>query len=171
MHLRLVLLIALAATAGEATAEPLEPPTTKTTIRVEREREGSCSEIRAGKPGVAPVLRMTDVCHGWTSSTCDDKLLILGQGVVEDQAQVLLTDKNRAINAVQLVDQGIRARWPVHEHLHLMFGAARCGQSALVLPVSGSHLRAGASGSASGFVGVLRIRSGRGQQVQLKPEP
>jgi hypothetical protein len=89
---------------------------------------------------------------------------------MEDQAQVLLTEENRAIDAVALVDNGIRARWPRDEHLHLMFAAPRCEGSALVLRFSGSHLRSNATGSASGFVGVLRIRSSQDQQITVAPE-
>src|SRR5690242_19174314 len=80
-HLTLLFLIAFAAPAGEATAEPLEPPTVLTTIRVARERDGSCSEVHAGKAGAPSVLNMTDICHGWSTTTCADKLLTRGVGV------------------------------------------------------------------------------------------
>lgn len=163
------LLIALAATSRSA-AEPLEQPTVQTTVRVEREEGGWCSEVQAGKPGSAPGLRMTAICHGWSATTCADKLLVLGKGVMEDQAQVLLTEQNSAIDAVALVDKGIRARWPRDEHLHLMFGTPRCEGSAVVVRFSGSHLRANASGSATGFVGVLGIGSAKDQQVVVRPE-
>jgi hypothetical protein len=169
-RISLSLLIALTATVGDAKAEPLEQPTVQTTIRIEREQDGSCSEVHAGKPGAAPVLNMTGICHGWSSTTCADKFFVRGVGVLEDQAQVLLTEENRAIDAVQLVDQGIRARWPRHEHLHLTFGTPRCERSAVVLPFSGSHLRAKANGSASGFVGVLRVKGARDQQVTVEPD-
>jgi hypothetical protein len=169
-HPRLFLLMALAATAGEAMAEPLEQPTVQTALRVERERGGSCSEVHAGKPGATSALNMTDLCHGWSTTTCADKLLVRGVGVMEDQAQVLLTEENRVIDAVRLVDQGIHARWPGHQHLHLTFGTPRCERSEVVLPFSGSHMEAKASGPASAFVGVLRIRSAHDQKVTVEPE-
>jgi hypothetical protein len=163
--------LALSTTAGLAAAEPLEQPTVHTTLQVERERGGSCSEVHAGKSSMSPALNMTDICHGWTSATCADKLLVHGIGLTEDQAQVLLTEENRAIDAVHLVDQGIQARWPHHEHLHLVFDAPRCEGGAIVLSFSGSHLLANSSGSASALVGVLRIRSSQDHQVELGTEP
>jgi hypothetical protein len=167
--LLLPFLMALTVTVGQAAAEALEQPTVETAIRVERERDGSCSEIRAGKPGVAPVLIMTDICHGWSATTCADKLFFRGAGVTEDQGQVLLTDESRAVDAVRLVDQSIRARWPHHEHLHLTFDTPRCEGTALVLPFSGSHMLAKTNGSASGFAGELRIRSVQDQRVTVRP--
>jgi hypothetical protein len=169
-HIRLFFLLALAATAREATAEPLEQPIVQTTIHVEREQGGSCSELHAGKPSAAPVLNMTDICHGWSTTTCADKLLVRGVGVTEDQAQVLFTNDNRAIDLVRLVDQGVRTRWSRHEHLRLTFGTPRCEGSTVVLPLSGSHIRVNTTGSASGFAGTLRIRSGQDQQITIGQE-
>lgn len=169
-HPHLYFLIALTVTVNHAAAEPLEQPIVQTAIRVEREHDGSCSEIRAGKLGAAPVMAMTDICHGWSTTTCADKLFFRGVGVTEDQGQVLFTEENRAVDAVRLVDQGIRARWPRHEHLHLTFGAPRCEGTALVLPFSGSHMQANTNGSASGLAGELRMRSVQDQKVTVQPK-
>ena len=96
-------------------------------------------------------------------------ILIVGTGVIEDQAQVLFTSQHRAANLVDLVDQGIGARWPGHTHLHLQFGTPSCAAGALTLPVSGSHLKTGVSGSAAGFHGMLRIAGPNRNQVTLRP--
>ncbi|MFT4254514.1 MAG: hypothetical protein QM608_18765 [Caulobacter sp.] len=165
-----LLVIALAFGAGPARAEPLEPPTVRTTIQVERTEDGSCSEVHAGKAGGPAPLAMTDICHGWSSATCADKLLVVGAGVTEDQAQVLFTGENRVTDVVALVDAAVGARWPRHEHLHLSFGAPRCVDGAMVLPVSGSHLLADSTGSASGFSGELRIAGPDDHSVRLEAE-
>ncbi|MBQ1561864.1 MULTISPECIES: hypothetical protein [Caulobacter] len=170
LHPPLSLLIALTVTVSQAAAEPLEPPIVQTAIRVEREQNGACAEIRAGKPGSTPVLIMSDICHGWSTTTCADKLFFRGVGVIEDQGRVLLTEENRAVDAVRLVDQSIRTRWPRHEHLHLTFGAPRCDGIALVLPFSGSHMQAGTNGSAAGFAGEIRVRNANDQQVTVQPK-
>jgi hypothetical protein len=164
------LVVALAAGVGPAWAEPLEPPTVRTTIQVERTRDGSCSEVHAGKAGGPAPLAMTDICHGWSSATCADKLLVVGAGVTEDQAQVLFTGENRAVDVVALVDAAVRAKWPRHEYLHLSFGAPSCEGAAMVLPVSGSHLLADSTGSATGFAGELRITDPRDHPVRLEAE-
>ncbi|PZR35178.1 MAG: hypothetical protein DI526_08010 [Caulobacter segnis] len=123
-----------------------------------------------GKPGGAPTLIMTDICHGWSTTTCADKLFFRGVGVTEDQGQVFFTEESRAVDAVRLVDQSIRTRWPRHEHLNLTFGAPRCEGAALVLPLSGSHMRANADGPASGFTGEIRMRSARDLRVTVRPK-
>ncbi len=113
-------------------------------------------------------MNMTDVCHGWTTTNCMDMVLVVGIGVIEDQAQVLFTLENRAADLVGLVDKGIGARWPGHTHLHLKFGSPSCAEGALTLPVSGSQLKTGASGSAAGFHGVLQIAGPDRRRVSLR---
>jgi len=150
-------------------AEPLEQPTVKTVFQIERERGGSCSELHAGGPSAPPALNMTDVCHGWAATTCADKVMVRGEGVVEDQAQVLFTEADRASDLVWLVDEGIRAQWPGHEHLHLRFRPASCDETTLVVPFSGSHMKANASGPAAGMEGALRIGGPNEQRVSVRP--
>lgn len=162
------LVIALSLLARGAKALELEQPTVRTNIRVERERYGSCSNVRAGTANAPTALNMKDVCHGWVATTCADKLLIVGQGVVEDQGQVLVESHARSVDTVRLVDAGIRARWPGHEHLNLSFGTPRCEQSTVVLPFSGSHQLIGASGPAAVLRGTLKVRSTRDQSVSLE---
>lgn len=162
-------LVALCAASRPAIAGPLEQPTVKTIFQIERERGGSCSELHAGRPGAPPALNMTDVCHGWSATTCADKVMVRGEGVVEDQAQVLFTGADRATNLVQLVDEGIRAQWPGHEHLHLQFRPASCDGTILVAPFSGSHMKANASGAAAGMEGVLSIGGPNNTRVSVGP--
>jgi hypothetical protein len=161
-------LVSLSAASGRAMSAPLEQPTVKTMVTVEHERGGSCSELHAGKPGTPPTLNMTDVCHGWTATNCDDMVLIRGVGIVEDQAKVLFTDENREVDLVRSVDRGIIARWPGHENLHLQFRAASCDGGTLTVPFSGSHLRAKSTGSAAGFEGVLRITGPNNLKVSVE---
>ncbi len=151
-------------------AEPLEQPTIMATLKIERERDGECSEIHGGVPAGQPSLTMSGLCHGWAATSCYDKLLILGNGVIEDQAQVLFTDQNRAIDLVKLVDLALRRRWPGHEHLHLQFGAASCDGDSLKLRVTGSHLKAKTEGSASSFKGLIQIRSPSNHRITLKSD-
>lgn len=70
--LSLLVLIGLSAASCPAMSEPLEQPTVKTTIQIERERGGACATLHAGKPGAPPTLNMNDVCHGWTTTSCAD---------------------------------------------------------------------------------------------------
>jgi hypothetical protein len=155
---------ALSATAAEA----LEQPTVTTTLRIDRERGGACTDIHAGAPGAAPALVMTDVCHDWAMASCFDKLLVRGDGVIEDRAQVLFTEENRAIDLMPFVDRAVGERWPGHVHLHLRFGAATCDGDSLELPFSGSHLKANTSGSAAGLRGLVRIMAPKDIRVSVK---
>jgi hypothetical protein len=166
---RLLALVALCTSSRPAVAEPLEQPTVKTIFGIERERGGSCSELHAGRPGAPPALNMTDVCHGWVATTCADKVMVRGEGVVEDQAQVLFTGADRTVDLVGLVDAGVRAQWPGHEHLHLQFRAAFCDGTTLVAPFSGSHIEASVSGPAAAMQGALRIIGPNEHVVDVRP--
>jgi hypothetical protein len=151
-----------------ASAEPLEPPTLKAAVQIEHARGGECSEIHAGRAGERSALAMTDICHGWTMMNCLDMVLVRGTGVIEDQAQVLFTDDNRAIDLVPLVDRAIRKKWPDHEHLHLQFGTASCEGESLVMTFSGSHIKSNSTGSAGGLRGVVRIDAPDKYSVSLR---
>jgi hypothetical protein len=110
MHL--LLIVGLAGVSAPGFAEPLEPPLVRSTLQIDREAGGGCSELRAGPSISVPILTMKDVCHGWTTATCLDKLFVHGFGVMADQAQVLFTEKDRAIDLLPLVDAAIGKRWP-----------------------------------------------------------
>lgn len=166
--LSFLLAIGLAGAAFPVPSEPLPPPTVITNLNIQRERGAQCSEIRGGAAGAQPILAMADVCHGWTASSCLDMLLVRGNGVIEDQAQVLFTEQSKAIDLVSLVDLAIRARWPGHEHLHLQFGAVTCDSDSLLVAVSGSHLKASSTGTAVGFHGHVRVRSLNDHQVKIQ---
>ncbi len=153
---------------GVACAEPLEQPTTRTVLQIEREAGGACSAIRGGASASRPALAMDDVCHGWSSSTCYDKLLVVARGVIEDQAKVLFTDADRAVDLTQLVDGAINRRWPGHVHLHLLFGTMSCDGGALVVPFSGSHLKADSDGSAATVNGLVRVTSPGESRVSVR---
>jgi hypothetical protein len=112
---------------------------------------------------------MVNVCHGWVAMTCADKIVVRGEGVVEDQAQILFTELNQATDLARLVNKGIRARWPGHDYLHLRFGSAACDGTTLILPFSGSHMKVNSMGSAAAMVGALRIIAPNDRRVSVGP--
>ena len=140
-------------------AEELEAPTVKTLFQVEREKGGSCSIIRAGASAAHPALVMTDICHGWSTSACNDMVLVEGHGLVSAQGRVLFTDADRSVDLVPLVDRALGRRWSGQEHLHLVFESAHCDGATLVAPFSGSRLKIDSTGSATAMKGVIRITS------------
>lgn len=166
--LSFLLVLGLAGAAIPVHSEPLDRLTVITNLNIERERDAQCSDIRAGAAGAQPPLAMTDVCHGWTAASCLDMLVVHGNGVTQDQAQVLFAEPNKALDLAWLVDLAIRAQWPGHELLHLQFGAVTCGSDSLRVAVSGSHLKAGSPGAAAGFHGDVRIRTLNDHQVTIR---
>ncbi len=167
MSWRALLVLAPVLTTGPALASALEAPTVKSNLQIVQERGGGCAELRAGRPGSAPVLIMTDVCHGWATISCLDMVMIKGSGVVEDQAMVLFTTENRSVDLVRIIDRSIAAVWRGHTHLHLQFGNPTC-DGALHVPVWGSHLNA--EGPARGFRGSVQIVGPTRYDVSIKPE-
>lgn len=101
MRLSIVLAhVALISVSSATGTQALEQPTVTTTLKIDRERGAACTDINAGAPGAPPTLVMTDVCHDWATVSCFDKLLVRGDGVVADRAQVLFTEENRAVDLV-----------------------------------------------------------------------
>jgi hypothetical protein len=141
--------------AGQA--EALEPPTVQAALRIVQEKGGACAELRAGGTDARPALVMSDVCHGWSASACDDMLFVEAHPVIEAQAQVLFMSEDRAIDLVPLIDQAVARRWPGQEHLHLAFEAPRCEDGGLVAPFTGSRVKRDVSGPATALKGRLVI--------------
>jgi hypothetical protein len=160
-------LVILTTAHGAAFAEPLEPPTIKTVLRIEQEKNGACAEIRAGRSETRPALVMTDICHGWSASGCGDMLFVEGRPVVEAQGQVLFVEDDKAVDLIPLIDRAIDRRWPGDKHLHLAFGTPYCDGGRLVAPFSGSHLKRGTTGSAAALEGRVLVVSPDSQIVQL----
>ena len=155
----------LAAAPAAGYAEALEPPTARTALRIEQEKDGPCAELRAGGTDTQPALVMTDICHGWSASACGDMLFVEGHPVVEAQGQILFMTEDRAIDLVPLIDQAIARRWPGHEHLHLTFGTPRCEGASLVAPFTGSYVKRNTSGAATALKGRLLIDGPTSQSV------
>jgi hypothetical protein len=153
-------------------AQELEGPTVTTTIRIERETGGNCSVLRADTSSHnddAPF--MSNVCHGWETVSCGTAIFVRGNGVVEDQAQILFAEPHEAmLDLVPLVDQAIDSRWPAESHVHLIFGPVTCEGSLMVVQFSGSHLMTGASGSTEGMVGQIRLASATEFAVSVEAE-
>jgi len=148
------LFLALALLAPQASApEPLED---WTNIRIQQEVDGSCAIIRAGRSLDRPAMTMDGVCHGWQSETCGGRVWFRGNGVVQDQAQVLFAQPDRALDVARLIDDEVARRWPGREVLRLTFERPSCGAKGLVVKVSGSHV-AGEGGSAVDIVGEVHI--------------
>jgi hypothetical protein len=154
-----------------AARAPLEGPTLKVHIEVEREAGGGCSALMAGRSTSHPVMIMGGVCHGWGTASCADNILFVGEPVIEAQAQVLFTVRDKSLDLVPLIDRAIARQWPGHGHLHLNFGKATCDGQTLVAPFAGSELASGKDGPAQGMVGSVRITSPSDYRVTVQHAP
>ena len=101
------------------------------------------------------------------SETCDDRVWFRGNGVVQDQAQVLFNAPDRALDVARLIDDEVARRWPGREVLRLAFERPSCGKEGLVVEFSGSHV-ASEGGSAAGLVGEVRIAGPSDHAVTLR---
>jgi hypothetical protein len=153
----LPLLLWYAAAARPPVSDPLEAPVVAGAIRVRQEANGQCAEVDAGLSGRAPLIRMTNICHGWSTQSCATILLIKVQGVVEDAAEAVFLRANRKANLVALIDAEIGRVWPGDEHLHLVLTRVDCVGGRMAVTFEGSHVRKNASASAYGMRGVITV--------------
>lgn len=160
----LPLLLSYAAAALTPVSDRLEAPVVSAAIRVRQEANGQCAEVGAGLRGRAPLIRMTDICHGWSTQSCGTILLIKVQGVVEDAAEALFLRKNRKADLVALIDAEIGRVWRGDEHLHLVLTKVECVGGGMAVTFEGSHVRKNASASAYGMRGSITLSpDGRGK--------
>jgi len=103
MSVLLAFLLSPALAHPHGASEPLEGPVTSAVIKVRQELKGQCSEVSAGLTGHRTVIRMTDICHGWSSHACPATLLIKAQGVTVDSAQVLFLQEDRKADVEKLI--------------------------------------------------------------------
>ena len=144
----------------------LEPPITQFDIRVRQEVDGGCAELEAGRKGSRPVLHMAGICHGWSSFACQDLTFFKGQGVTEDQAQILFTRGNRTLDLVRVLEAAVVRKWPGRTHLHLFFGPPRC-ENSFAVGFTGSQVDARKGGSARGMKGRIWVGSPTAYRVWL----
>ena len=147
----------------------LEPPIAQFAIHVRQEVDGGCAELEAGRKGLRPALRMTGICHGWSSFACRNLTFFKGQGVTEDQAQILFTQSNRTLDLVRALDAAITRKWPGRAHLHLFFDRPEC-ENSFAVTFTGSHVDASKGGSASGMKGRIWVAGPAVYRVWLKGE-
>lgn len=165
----LLLLLASGGAAPAPSAEPLERPIASVTLSVRQEANGQCAEVDAGLKGRPALIRMTDLCHGWSSQSCAATLLIKGQGIIEDAAQILFLRENRSADLVALIDAEIGRKWPDNEHLHLAFAGVDCGGPGMAVAFSGSRVPKGVPASAIGIKGTVTLRAPTRIEVEIVP--
>ncbi|PVM73840.1 hypothetical protein [Caulobacter radicis] len=151
-----------------ASAQASEPLDSWTNVRIEQEIDGSCAEIRAGRSVDRPAMIMDDVCHGWRSETCGDRIWFQAKGVVQDQAQVLFTRTDGVLDIARLIDDEVARRWSDREVLRLEFTSLACGADGLVARYVGSHVKT-EGGPATGMAGEVRIGGPYDHALSLKP--
>lgn len=172
INAKLLLVGMILACPARVCAQQMEEPTVTTTIEIEREAGGSCSTLRANTSSHSnDALVMSNVCHGWETVSCGEAIFVKGDGIVEDQAQVLFTEpRDVSLDLVLLVDQAVGSRWPAESHVHLSFGPVTCEESSIMVQFSGSHFKIGASGSTEGMTGQVRLVSATNFTVRVEPE-
>ncbi len=116
-------------------------------------------------------MDMDGICHGRTSISCAEKIVFVAEPVVEAQARVLFTDRDRSSDIVPLIDTAIAKRWPERTHLHLDFGKATCEGQALSIPFDGSTVPAKGSGSGQAITGLIRIKTMSDYRITVEPSP
>lgn len=166
------LFLVLLSSAGPAQVEvpePLESPVLSATLSLRQEANGQCAEIDAGLVGKPPLIRMTDVCHGWSTQSCATILLIKAQGIVEDAAELLFMRENRKVDVVELIDAEIGKVWPGNEHLHLALTGLRCVRGAMTVTFDGSRVSKAGSASAHGITGTAKFLSARRIAMTVTP--
>jgi len=148
-------------------SERLEGPVVSAMIRVRQELNGQCSEVTAGLSGRPPVIRMTDVCHGWSSHECPATLLIKAQGVTVDSAQVLFLREDRKADVEALINAQISKVWPRDEVINLALTKTDCAGGAMVVSFDGARVRKGGNSSAYGIKGTATFATAHSITIQV----
>lgn len=149
-------------------SEPLEGPVVSAIIKVRQELNGQCSEVNAGLTDGAAAIRMTDICHGWSSHACPTSLLIRAQGVTVDAAQVLFLREDRKADLEALIDAQIGKVWPGNELFNLTLTNAGCSGGAMIVNFDGARVRKGGNSSAYRIKGTATLASARRITIRVR---